>query len=100
MRTLPIFSLALALTACSNFDYTLPEGMVVTETLYSDTDKLFDVCGYGPNGKPALACSFSDYRTVCNIHLPVAANGEAMHRVHEITHCGGREDAPIIGLAL
>ena len=61
---------------------------MVTETYYSDAQKLAEVCGDN------LACSFTDMKTFCDMHLPLAANGDVLHRDHEITECYGRIDTP------
>jgi len=79
------YVILLLLTGCA---YTLPDGMVVTETHYTDAQELAAVCG------DAQACAFTNYTTTCDMHLPLAANGDPMHREHEITECAGRIDAP------
>lgn len=78
-------SLFLLLTACA---HPLPADMVVTTTTYTDPQKLAEKC------KGAEACVFTDMLTYCDMHLSLAANGEPMHREHELTHCAGRKDPP------
>jgi len=84
------YLLALLLTGCAS--YPLPEGMVVTQTVYDDIWELREVCGDGVD-----ACVFTDAKTYCDMHLPAAANGEGMYREHELSHCGGRVDSPQVG---
>jgi len=78
----------LALMGCVSYD--LPKGMLITETLYESAQALQEVCGAGTE-----ACVFTDYSTFCDMHLPVAANGQPLHREHELRHCAGGEDAPV-----
>ena len=89
MKSLILLSLFL-LTACDALYYKppLPQGMVVTESHYTDAQELAAVCGDRP------ACVWTNYTTTCDMHLPLEANGDPMHREHEITHCGGRRDPP------
>ena len=77
-------ALMLALTGCA---HPLPTGMVVTETHYTDAQEIYSVCA-------AEACVFTDQQTFCDMHLPLAANGDPMHREHELMHCGGHVDSP------
>ena len=75
----------LLLVGCT---YNLPYGMVITEVHYSSSVELAKICG------EAQACVYTDQKTYCEMHLPLAANGEPLHREHEITHCAGRLDPP------
>jgi len=77
--------LLVLLSGCA---YQLPQGMVITETHYNDTQELYAMC-------QAEACVFTDTETFCDMHLPVAANGDPLHREHELMHCSGHIDAPI-----
>jgi hypothetical protein len=67
--------------------------MMVTQTLYSDPQKLNDAC----RGNAVNACVYTDTKTYCNMHLPAAANGEAIakYRWHELNHCAGGIDSPV-----
>ena len=78
----------LSIAACSALYY--PQDMVITESHYSDAQKLAEVCG------DALACAVIVGNS-CHIHLPLAANGDAMYREHELNHCAGKLDAPQVG---
>ena len=76
------------LSACDTLYYGEPiAGMTITETHYTDAQALAEVCGY------AEACAFVVGNS-CHLHLPLAANGDVMHREHEVSHCTGRLDAP------
>jgi hypothetical protein len=80
--------------ACSNLYPTdLPVGMTLTESHYTDAQELAAVCA--PADPNARACAFVT-TTTCDIHLPLAANGDPMHRVHEIAHCSGKLDPPVV----
>ena len=84
--------LILLLSGCAGlYHKPLPEGMVVNEYHYTDAQKLAKFCGF------AKACAYTDLKTYCDLHLPLAANGDVLYYWHEITHCGGRKDAPRIG---
>lgn len=77
------------LAGCESvYNSTVPEGMTLVEVHYSDWPALAAVCG-----GDAEACAIVD-GDVCTIHLPVAGNGDPMHRDHEIRHCSGQIDAP------
>ena len=65
--------------------------MKLTETYYSSPQELAAICG------EALACAFTNGTTFCDMHLPLAANGDIMHREHELTECYGRKDVPNSG---
>ena len=86
--------LVLLLTGCTNlYNTTLPEGMVLNERHYTDVQELQIACG----AKASInACAMTDHKTYCNIHIPLAANGEVIerHRLHELSHCNGRIDTP------
>jgi len=88
VRLIPLLLLMVSLLACSALYYPEPiSGMAITETLYTDAQKIAEVCG------EALACAFVVGNS-CHIHLPLAANGDVLHRDHEITECYGRIDTP------
>jgi len=80
-----VIALLTLLTGCT---YQTPQGMVITETHYTSTSALYAVC-------KAEACVFTDEKTYCYMHLPLAANGDPMYREHELSHCAGRKDPPI-----
>ena len=81
--------LAVFLVGCDTLYYRkLPEGMVVNAYTYTDAQKLAKYCGR------ANACAYTDLKTYCDLHLPLAANGDVLYYDHEITHCWGRLDAP------
>lgn len=92
MKSLAVV-LMLLISGCDELYSTdLPEGMVLTETHYTDPQKLWDACG-----GMMQACARTDFVTFCDIHLGLAANGEPMDRDHELSHCAGRKDAPPVG---
>ncbi len=77
-------ALVLLLSGCNSLYPTeLPEGMELTETHYTSSTELRDVCGASD------ACAFTNHSTFCDIHLPLAANGEVIerYRIEEIGHC-------------
>ena len=84
-------AIMLLLTGCASLYYPHPEyteGMRFTETHYTDAQKLAEVCG------DAKACVFHVPNKVCDMHLPLAADGSVMYREHELSHCYGRIDSP------
>ena len=88
-------ALVLLLTGCNSLYITeLPEGMELTETHYTDQQALYAACG-----KAVPACVMTDHKTYCNIHIPLAANGEPIerYRMDELNHCaGGRHLGDVI----
>ena len=82
-----IVLIVLSLSACSSLYITeLPEGMVLTETYYTDQQELDKACG---DKISVDGCAITDHKTYCNIHVGLAANGEpkANTRTEEIAHC-------------
>jgi hypothetical protein len=85
MRTVAPTLLAAAVSACT---YPLPQGMKVTQSYYLEPMALYEACGqFG-------ACVETDHKTYCNMHLPLAMSGDPLGYEHELSHCGGRLDAP------
>lgn len=74
---------------CARVAYLpLPDNMVLVEHHYTDWPTLAAICG-----GDAEACAIVA-GNVCTIHLPLAWNGDPLHREHEISHCAGKVDAP------
>ena len=77
----------LLLTGCNSLYYPEPiDGMTLKIHVYQDADKLAAACGYDGD-----ACAHRRGMT-CDIHIPERA-GYTWD--HELTHCFGRQDAPV-----
>lgn len=85
-----IISLSVILTGCETvYNSVMPEGMTLIEHHYDDWAELSEHCD---GGEGCAIVNVMDW--TCTIHLPVAWNGDPMHRDHEIRHCSGQLDAP------